>query len=133
MSIFTRILKWGEERKIFPQEFNHHSETSFIVEELLESTGKFDSISAREKADKISSKILKNGTGSKEEIIDAFADIIVFSTGAIIKNGYNPDKVMDEVLKEIESRTGKIIDGKFVKDSDVKMYKANFSECLMKK
>jgi predicted HAD superfamily Cof-like phosphohydrolase len=76
---------------------------------------------------------LKNGTGTKEEIVDAFADIIVFSTGAIIKNGYDPEKVMDEVLKEIESRTGKIIDGKFVKDTDVKMYKAKFSECLMKK
>lgn len=78
-------------------------------------------------------EIVENGTGTREEIVDAFADIIVFSTGAIIKNGYNPEKVMDEVLKEIESRSGKIIDGKFVKDLNVKTYKANFSECLMSK
>lgn len=133
MNIFERILKWGEERKITTQEFDHKNETSFIVEELLESTGKYDSISAREKANKITGEILENGTGTKEEVVDAFADIIVYATGAIAKNGYDPKKVINEVLKEIESRTGKIIDGKFVKDTDVKMYKADFSKCFMEK
>lgn len=132
MNIFKRIIKWGEEKKIFQSKFNHNKEASFIIEELLESTGKYNSISARQKSEEISEEILKNGSGTKEEIIDAFADIIVFSTGAIVKNGYDPEKVMDEVLKEIESRTGKIIDGKFVKNTSIKMYKANFSRCLLK-
>ena len=102
-----------------------------IIEELMESTGKEDSLSAREMAEKRAEEILNgNENQNKEEIVDAFADIIVFATGAIAKLGYDPEKVMDEVLKEIESRTGKMIDGKFVKDPSPKMYKANFSKCL---
>ena len=69
---------------------------------------------------------------SKEQVIDAAADIIVFATGLIWKMWYNPDIVMDEVLKEIESRKWKIIDWKFVKDKSedaVKnWYKADFSK-----
>ncbi|MCD5383113.1 hypothetical protein LR002_03245, partial [Candidatus Gracilibacteria bacterium] len=65
-----------------------------------------------------------------EQVVDAAADIIVFATGLIAKMGYDPDVVMDEVLKEIESRKGEIIDGKFVKfkDEEAKKnwYKADF-------
>jgi predicted HAD superfamily Cof-like phosphohydrolase len=105
-------------------------EMAHIIEELMESTGKEDSLSAREMAEKRAEEILAgNEHQNKEEIVDAFADIIVFATGSIAKLGYNPDKVMDEVLKEIESRTGKMIDGKFVKDLNVEMYKAKLEKC----
>ena len=133
MNIFTRILKWNEEKKILSLKFNYEKEVSFIIEELLESTGKFDSDSAREKSQEISLEILKNGTGTTEKIVGSFADIIVFSTGAIIKNGYDPEKVVNEILKKIESRTGKIIDGNFIRDINIKTYKENFSNCLLKK
>ena len=133
MTILKRIVDWNNQRGLIKKGFNHKNETSFIIEELLESTGKYDSLSAREKAEKITEQILENSEEKdlkKEGVIDAFADIIVFATGAIAKNGYNPEKVMDEVLKEIESRTGKMVDGKFVKDKNPKMYKADFSKCL---
>jgi predicted HAD superfamily Cof-like phosphohydrolase len=105
-------------------------EMAHIIEELIESTGKEDSLSAREMAEKRAEEILNgNENQNKEEIVDAFADIIVFATGSIAKLGYNPEEVMDEVLKEIESRTGKMIDGKFVKDLNVEMYKAKLEKC----
>lgn len=128
---FQRIVDWANERCILSQPFNHEKEVSFIVEELLESTGVHDSKSSREEAEKIAKNIIKNidKEVNPEKIVDAFADIIVFSIGTIAKLGYNPSKVMDEVHKEINSRTGKIINGKFEKDSNIKMYKANFDSC----
>ena len=131
MSILNRIIKWNEERGLIKKGFNQKVEIAHIIEELLESTGKYDSLSAREKAENLAEEFIAKGENkNKEEIVDAFADIIVFAIGAIGKLSYDPEKVMDEVLKEIESRTGKMIDGKFVKDPDPKMYKADFSKCL---
>ncbi len=134
MSILKRIIDWNNQRGLIEKGFNQKNEVSFIVEELLESTGKYDSLSAREKSEEITVDILKNEENqNKEEIVDAFADIIVFATGAIGKLGYDPEIVIDEVLREIESRTGKMIDGKFVKDLDVKMYKADFEKAKIKR
>jgi hypothetical protein len=63
-------------------------------------------------------------------------DIIVFATGAIRKIGYDPDIAMDEVLKEIESRVGSVIDGKFTKDKSpeavANWYKADFKKAKIK-
>jgi predicted HAD superfamily Cof-like phosphohydrolase len=73
---------------------------------------------------------------NKDAPVDGFADIIVFSVGAIIKMGYEPKCVLAETLKEINSRTGKIIDGKFIKDTSEeakkRWYKADHSKCIMK-
>jgi len=129
MSILKKIVDWNNERGLIKKGFNHEIEMSFIVEELLESTGKFNSEDAREEALKIAKVINEDSKAEPEHIIDAFADIIVFATGAIAKNGYDPDKVMDEVYKEIDSRKGKLVDGKFVKDLDAERYIADFSEC----
>ncbi len=129
MSILKRIVDWNNERGLIEKGFNHKVEMAHIIEELMESTGKENSLSARELAEQKAEEILNGEENqNKEEIVDAFADIIVFATGAIAKLGYDPEIVMDEVLKEIESRTGKMIDGKFVKDPNPKMYKANFKK-----
>jgi predicted HAD superfamily Cof-like phosphohydrolase len=65
-----------------------------------------------------------------EDQLDALADVIVFAVGAMVKLKANPNCVMDETLKEIESRTGEIIDGKFVKDLTGTEYTANYKLCL---
>ena len=129
MSILKKIVEWNNERGLIEKGFNHKNEVSFIIEELLESTGKYDSVTARERATNISKSIINNEDIDSETVVDAFADIIVFATGAIAKIGYDPDKVMDEVFKEIDSRKGSMIDGKFVKNLDVEMYSADFSTC----
>jgi len=129
MSILSKIVEWNNNRGLIERGFNHTNEVSFIVEELLESTGKYNSLSAREGAIQITNSIIEDSNSDDETKVDAFGDIIVFATGSIAKLGYDPDKVMDEVFKEIDSRKGKMIDGKFVKDEDAERYFADFSGC----
>lgn len=133
MDMFEKIVKWNDERGLIERGFDHSKEASFILEELLESTGNYDSITARERAMGYANEIVGDARAKEVQIVDAMADIIVFATGAIAKNGYDPSKVMDEVYKEINSRTGKLIDGKFVKDKDAKVYEADFSTCKVEK
>ena len=126
-SILAKIVDWNKERKLNEQPFKLKEEISFIIEELLESTGEYKSIDARSKALELVKTFKDND--NDEEIIDAFGDIIVFATGTILKLGYDPDKVMEEIFKEIDSRKGKIIDGKFVKDPLIMPYKADLKKC----
>jgi predicted HAD superfamily Cof-like phosphohydrolase len=129
MTILEKIVQWNRERGLIQRGFNHQKETSFIIEELIESTGRKNSEEARDEAEALASQITQGSNPSDEALVDAFADIMVYSIGAIAKLGYNPDMVMDEVYEEINSRTGTLIDGKFVKDKDVKLYTADFSKC----
>ena len=81
---FERIKDWSDERLITQQEPDRNGFVAMIVEELGEFIAS-DSIDGR---------------------IDAMADIIVFAYGEIAKYGYDGDKVMNEVIKEISSRVG---------------------------
>jgi len=129
MNIFEKIVIWNQERGLLEKGFDQTKETSFIIEELLEATGNYDSITARDKAMTLAEEITKNTHTEPEKIIDALFDIIIFASGAMAKLGYDPTKVMDEGFKEINARTGTMIDGKFVKDPDAEKYTADFSAC----
>lgn len=131
MDMFQRIVEWNRERGILNLDFNHVKETSFIIEELLESSGHYDSLTARDKATTIATDIIGAPNASPEQVVDAFADIVVFATGAMAKLGFEPSKVMEEVYKEINSRTGEMVDGKFIKHADVVPYQADFSDCKL--
>lgn len=112
---FKRIKNWSDERLITQQTPDRNGFISMIVEEL----GEF--LAAR----------------SDEERIDAMADIIVFAYGEIAKYGYDGDKVMDEVIKEISSRTGAYDPAtkKWQKyktpEAMAKWYTADFSNCKL--
>jgi predicted HAD superfamily Cof-like phosphohydrolase len=82
---FKRIKQWSDERLITNQTPDRNGFISMIVEELGEFLEAGDNIEGR---------------------IDAMADIIVFAYGEIAKYGYDGDKVMNEVIKEISSRVG---------------------------
>ena len=60
---------------------------------------------------------------------DALGDIVVFSIDGLMKLGYDPEKTLIEIAREINSREGGIIDGKFQKYTDEahrsKWYKAD--------
>jgi predicted HAD superfamily Cof-like phosphohydrolase len=131
MDMFQKIVQWNQQRGLLTKGFNHQKEVSFIIEELLESTGNYDSLTAREKAEEIASQITADSQENPEHIIDALGDIIVFATGAMAKLGYNPSSIMNEVHKEIDSRTGTLIEGKFVKDLDAQKYTADFTNCKL--
>lgn len=71
-----------------------------------------------------------------EDQVDAFCDIQVFAGGEIGKLGYSNEQCLIEVGKEINSRTGEIVNGKFEKykteEAMAKWYKANFSGCKLR-
>lgn len=127
--MFQKIVDWNNERGLLERGFHFKNEVSFIAEELLESTGKYDSVSGREEALRLANEIVGEIEPEAEKVVDAMADIIVFATGAIAKLGYDPAKVMDEVYKEINSRTGQLVDGKFVKNPDAILYQADLQSC----
>tara|TARA_R110002049_G_scaffold3303_2_gene25450 strand:+ start:1829 stop:2047 length:219 start_codon:yes stop_codon:yes gene_type:complete len=53
----------------------------------------------------------------KPEIVDAIGDIVVVLTNLAHLEGYNIEYCIDEAYKVIAARTGKMINGTFVKDN----------------
>lgn len=112
---FELIKEWSDERLITFQQPDRNGFIAMIVEELSEFISAPDT----------------------EGRIDAMADIIVFAFGEMAKYGYNGDKVMQEVIKEISSRTGAYNPEtkKWQKDTTpeakARWYKANFENCKL--
>ena len=112
---FERIKEWSDERGITTQLPSREGFCAMITEEL----GEFLA------AENIDGRI------------DAMADIIVFAYGEIAKYGYDGDKVMDEVIKEISSRVGAYNPDtkKWQKDkspeAQANWYSANFTNCKL--
>lgn len=151
MNVFKELKRFQEDRLLNKQEFNLKVATMNILEELLEAHGVGDNkdrlivksiYTLMEKQIKLIIEYnnigkLDNGVTYSEPTIkdkvDAFCDIQVFADGEIGKLGYDNEKCMSEVAKEINSRTGEIIDGKFTKyktpEAIAKWYKADFSNC----
>ena len=115
MTNFQRIKDWSDERLITQNTPDKNGFVSMIVEEL----GEFIEAS------------------DTEGRIDAMADIIVFAYGEMAKYGYDGDKVMDEVIKEISSRTGAYSDEtkkwqKFKTPEAMALwYTADFTNCKL--
>lgn len=114
ISLLKRIVQWNKDRKI-PHVFDHEAEYGMLQEELDE----FDDAAFNQ--DIIG-------------IVDSLADLIVVATGSIWKLGYDPDEVMEETLKEIESRGGAINTktGKWEKQLSGNEYKADYGSCKIK-
>jgi hypothetical protein len=115
MTNFERIKEWSDERLITQNTPDRNGFVSMIVEEL----GEF--LEAK----------------TDDGRVDAMADIIVFAYGEIAKYGYHGDKVMEEVIKEISSRTGAYdpTTKKWQKDkspeAQAKWYTADFTNCKL--
>lgn len=109
--MFNRLKKWREERGlgIMPDKTKHFA---FIAEEVSEGL----------RADSV------------YDVIDAYGDIIVFCINGIEQSGFDAEIVMDEIIKEIDSRKGSINPEtkKFEKFKDEYhqslWYKADFSK-----
>ena len=155
MGIEKRIEDWNEERGLIktPAECDVTNNMAFVIEEVIEAMTTMKSDEARTSALVLAAVIRKGNlreltdyaetaelnTGEDqikdldpEQVVDAAGDAVVFSIGTIRKMGYNPELAMNEVLKEIESRRGSIIGGKFTKDKSPEAqalwYKADFSK-----
>jgi len=139
MNVIKGLMKFQSDRFLHEREYDWHTESTNIVEELLEAIGVNDRNVALLSVGDMQLRIReKTQAGlvvapTKEDQVDAFADVIVFALGAIMKLGYDPELVLSEVGMEINSRVGSIKDGKFVKDKSKGAkdlwYKADFSNC----
>jgi len=129
---YTSIRLFNLANGLSRQEFNLKVEILNIIEEVYEMTG-LESSEARKKAEEFVNTLDFTNAHKGVELIDDFADINIFSTGAIDKLKYNPKEVLVEAAKEINSRKGKIVDGKFIKckteDCKKEWYKADYSKC----
>ena len=72
-------------------------------------------VKLQEEAGELAKALLKN---DKPEIIDAIGDIVVVLTNLAHLEGYDIEYCIDEAYKVIATRTGKMINGTFVKDAD---------------
>ena len=141
-----QIEQWQKYRLLDKQEYNSINEFTNIYEELLEANGLKIDKDCRPLLKQTINNVVENSKKyiesdeckkyvepTKEDIVDAYFDIIVFSIGAIMKLGYKPECVLQEGIKHINSRTGKIVDGKFQKDLDVKTYEPEYNKCKRSK
>ena len=132
--VIHQITRWQEKRNLASQQYNPRTEVKNIVEELLEAIGcKDDDITKW-----ITNEIMVHENiaepPTEEEKVDSYADIIVFCIGAILKLGYEPNLVLKETIKEINSRGGSMgQDGKWQKEITGNEYKANYSVCKRSK
>jgi len=135
------MIKFQKDRMLDKQPYQWSNESVNVVEELFEALGYDVPKSKRERLkDKfiefVKDTAVEFGLEQKEitpeGIVDAFADICELGVGAIMKMGYCPKCVLLEMAKHINSRTGKIVDGKFQKDENVKTYEPEYSKCALK-
>lgn len=142
-TIAERIVKWQEQRGLIktPDDFDIELELTNLLEEIVEiANPELESSIARGNAVMILDKLGISAKGHKpifdHNTIDGLCDLKVYATGGIRKLGYNPDIAMEETLKQIESRTGSIVDGKYVKDTSpeakAREYQADYSKAKIK-
>ncbi len=93
------IVEFNKERRL--ETFKGLAEYKMLVEELQEF-------------------LVACSESDTHEMLNALCDLIVLSTGAIYKLGYDPTKVLDETVKEIRSRQGSFDEttGKWQKDKN---------------
>ena len=98
ISRFNLIREWAEVRGI-TAEGNSHTQY----------------VKLQEEAGELAKALLKN---DKPEIIDAIGDIVVVLTNLAYLEGYNIENCIDTAYSVIARRTGKMVNGTFVKDAD---------------
>ena len=89
----------------------------------------------KEEAEELNIDVITYDEPDEFDEIDALCDIQVFAGGDILKLGYDNEKCLSEVAKEINSRSGEIVNGKFQKytttEAKDKWYKADFTGCKL--
>lgn len=139
------VKRFQSDRLLDIAPFNTEVATANILEELLELNGydvpKENRESMVKKFDEFMQSMGKNNTmnvASNEEYYkeDALCDIMVFAIGELMKLRHSPQVALLETAKEINSRTGEIINGKFEKDlspeATAEWYKADYEKSKIK-
>ena len=95
-AMFSRIREWAEDRGLY-NEGNAHTQY----------------VKLQEEAGELAKALLQN---DKVEIIDAIGDMVVVLTNLSHMQGVTIEQCIDSAYKVISKRTGKMINGTFVKD-----------------
>ena len=95
---FDLIRDWAAKRGLYSEGNSH---TQFVK--------------LQEEAGELAKALLKN---DQPEIVDAIGDMVVVLTNLAHLQGYDIEYCIDEAYKVIAARTGKMINGTFVKDAD---------------
>lgn len=127
--VVNGVVATGKERGQHDIDFDLAKQSGFILSEVLEALG-FRNQDAMAR-NYINAFMAHGNPVNEEDIADAFADIIVFAINAIECLGYDANKVLGEVHKEVSGRVGTINTetGKWEKDTTVETYKANLLSC----
>ena len=95
---FDLIRKWAKDRGIYDKG-NSHTQYVKLIEE----------------AGELAKALLKK---DRPEIIDAIGDMVVVLTNLAHQEGFDIESCIDSAYNVINKRTGKMINGTFVKDAD---------------
>ncbi len=94
--MFSKIRGWAEQRGLYSKGNSH---TQYVK--------------LQEEAGELAKALLKN---DKPEVIDAIGDMVVVLTNLAHLQGVTIEDCIDSAYKVISKRTGKMINGTFVKD-----------------
>lgn len=144
MDVIKEIERFQTDRDLHLKEYDGLNEATSIIEELLEAEGLDVTKANRAKLTQkylgftidcevygVADRVARFKDVLEHEKVDAYCDIIVFAVGAIMKLGFDPELSLQEVAKEINSREGSMVGGKFEKDLSpeavAKHYKADYT------
>ena len=96
LKIFENIREWAQTRGLYDKGNSH---TQYVK--------------LQEEAGELAKALLEN---NKAEVIDAIGDMVVVLTNLAHLQGVNIETCIAEAYKVISKRTGKMINGTFVKD-----------------
>ena len=140
------LIRYQTDRNLDTELYDLTNEAANIFEELLEAGGldvpKANRPKLRAALRNFTQTLIADGIAvsdgnrvSNYDQIDAFCDIITFSVGALLKLGHDPIKAIEECGKEINSRVGEMVDGKFEKtlteSARANWYKADYSKSVL--
>ena len=138
MRVIPEIMKFQSDRGLDKKPFDAINENVNILEELFEAHGYDIPKEQRDNLKFAWLDMVNNFAGKVDDgespIVDAYCDVIVFAVGAIMKLGYAPEIALQEAGKEINSRVGGMVNGKFEKDlspeAQANWYKADYSKAI---
>lgn len=142
-NIFENLEKFRKDRGLDKKEFDLETYLRKDFEEMFELMG-FEREFCKKTAELKAKNMMEFWTKAKLggmtpdyspfNRLDALGDRIVYAVEAIEQHNYDAELVLDEVQKEINSRDGEIINGKFEKyltpEAEEKWYKANFHNAV---
>jgi len=108
-------------KKHTPEKLYSHQDQFELIREWAKERGLYDKgdsktqlIKLYEEAGELSQAVLKD---NRDDLIDAIGDCVVVLTNLAHLNGINIEACIGAAYDEISSRTGKMINGTFVKDN----------------